>query len=134
MAGGGIIENVVSAGATPATRLVPWKAHLPGALPSLPNALRMLPVVGQVEAEPIAGRALLTPRKEEHPRQVRLAHAVQDLHQRRAHRVQVGPHRLPRLVAPGLVLRPVLPRLTYVLPFTLTDCPPPQPSCKLAPR
>jgi len=72
-----------------------------------PNALRMLAVVGQVGAEPLVGRALWAPGKGERPRQVRLAHPVQDLHQRRAYRVQVGPHRLPRLVATGLVVSPV---------------------------
>jgi len=70
----------------------------------------MLPIVGQVEVEPIAGRALLTPGEQEHPRQVGLAHPVQDLHQRRAHGVQVGPHRLPRLAATGLVRVSAIPK------------------------
>jgi len=69
-----------------------------------PYTLCKLAVVGQVDADPLIGRALLAPGKGERPRQVRLAHPVQDLHQRRAHRVQVGPHRLPRLVAPSLVV------------------------------
>ena len=52
----------------------------------------MLAVVGQVDADPLIGRALLAPGTGESPRQVRLAHAVQDLHQRRAHGVQRSAH------------------------------------------